>query len=138
MDAGRKWPQDGHRNLVVFEGTVTDEPRIVEKKWPMAQGTYTMVLCRFTLKNDAYVWGHIRPEEGATVPVVYRPGRLKMEQLHEGMTVLLVGRLQTREEATVIYTENVYSDIEGSQKDQMFEQLLALSRVFPDWIQVPF
>lgn len=138
MKTAHEWPQDGHRNVVVIEGTVVDEPEIIEKKWNITGGVYTMVACRFTLKNDAYVWGHIRPEEGVTVPVVYRPGRLKMEELHTGTIVLLVGRLQTRENTTIVYTENVYTDIQSSPTDQMFEQPLALSRVFPDWIQVAF
>lgn len=138
METDRKWPQDGHRNVVVIEGSVVDEPRMIEKKWNVTGGEYTMVECRFTLKNDAYVCGHIRPEAGVTVPVVYRPGRLKMEVLHRGTTVLLVGRLQTRENTTIIYTENVYADIQKEPKDQMFEQLLAMARIFPDWIQVAF
>jgi hypothetical protein len=56
VDDKRKRPQDGHRNLVVIEGTVVGEPQIVEEKWPISGGTYTKVECGFVLKNDACVW----------------------------------------------------------------------------------
>jgi hypothetical protein len=63
---------------------------------------------------------------------------LKIEVLHAGMQVFLTGRMQTRDNTTVVYKQNVYSDSHTIPKDPMVERLLIVATVFPDYLQVPF